>query len=267
MVVWDKASESFVELETSPALRALAGGSNDGRAVREREAWERMVVAAFASERSLPDNVLRITSLGTGTGEPAIDSGLAAMEDRGGKVEVYGVDVSPDSLRVAEHLAEGKTASAAPGSLEFTGINANLLAERDLARVVRETGASVYEAIGFAEYVPSEAPDNPAEARLRSVMEKRGLLSAEGFYRTIYSNMPEGSVLVSGNIRSDSPQGQFVTEGLGWPLILQRDTQRYLDILQGAGIPGEAVQLFTPGPESAGVYNLVMITKLASSVE
>ena len=261
MVVWDEATKTFQELKSSPALLALAGGSNDGRAVREREAWERMMIKAFVAEH--PDeHTLRLTSLGTGTGEPAIDSGLAAMKHREGRLEVHGVDAIEESLRVAEHIAEQKQSSVGPGSLHFEGHFANLLSEEKLAEVVSKTEAHVYEAIGFAEYVPSEYASNEAERHMRAVMGSRNLLSAEGFYKTIYDNMPAGSILVTGNMRDDSPQGRFVTEGLGWPLIIERSTEEYLSILRNAGIPGEAVELFVPGSKSAGVYNLVKITKL-----
>jgi hypothetical protein len=260
MVVWDEANQTFVDVPNSPALRALGGASNDGRGVREREAFERMVVSAFADGTPLPDNTLRITSLGTGTGEPAIDSGLAAMHGRG-KVVVRGVDNSPGSLRIAEYLAARKQAAVGEDALEFTPVRANLLEEDSLAAAVREAAASVYEAVGFAEYAPSERATDSQERGLQRRTGAVGLLSAEGFYRTVYANMPSGSILVTGNIRRDSPQARFVTEGLGWPYIMQRGTQEYLAILRNAGIPGENVQLFVPGEDSAGVYNLVVITK------
>src|SRR5215472_7407096 len=105
MVIWDSDAQGVREMATTPALRALMGGCNDGRAVRERAAWERMIVAALVDERAWHGATLRMVSLGTGTGEPVVDAGLAATRDGAGRVEVLGVDIDRDSLRIAEHLA------------------------------------------------------------------------------------------------------------------------------------------------------------------
>jgi len=261
MLTWRDDTQSVQELAATPALRALLGGCNDGLGVREREAWERTIVATLAAERGLLDRTLRIVSLGTGTGEPAIDAGLAAMRVGAGTVEVIGVDVNAASLRVAECIADRKRALAGPGTLRFTGRQDNLLDEACLARVVREGGAHVYEAVGFAEYVPSDHATDPTERRMRERMARRGLLSAEDFYRTIYDNMPRGSTLLTGNMRHDSPQRGFVTSGLGWPSLVLRSTEQFLGVLVAAGIPGDAVQLSVPGPGSSGVYNLVRVTR------
>jgi len=261
MLIWDGDAQRVREIAPTPALRALTGASNDGRAVRERAAWERMIVAAQVGERDLQGDTLRIVSLGTGTGEPALDAGLAAMRDGAERVEVLGVDIDPDSLRIAEHLAHCKQALADPGALRFTACRANLLQEKHLARVVREGAAHLYEAIGFAEYVPSGNTTDPTERHMRERMARLGMLSAEGFYRTIYEHMPYGSTLLTGNMRDDSPHGRFVTSGIGWPSLILRSTERLVGVLGAAGIPGDAIRLYLPGPGSAGVYNLVTVTK------
>ena len=266
-VVYDKEADSFQEISSTPALQALTGGSGDGRAVREREAWERGILPEVIKSELLEDKTLKITSLGTGTGEPSMDTGLAVMNelypDNTGKVQVTGFDVKPLSLKVATHMAEMKRQGLAnPESLTFVPRIANLLSEEGIKEAVGGTGANVYEAIGFAEYVPSDHATDPAEIQMRRTMERAGMLSAEDFYGTIYENMPEGAVLITGNMRNDSPQGDFVIDGLGWPGIIRRGTEEYLEILRKAGIPGESVQLFVPDPDkSAAVYNLVAITK------
>jgi hypothetical protein len=262
VVIWDRDAQRAREIATTPALLALTGGSNDGRAIRERETWARTIVAALVDERAWHGATLRMVSLGSGTWEPAVDAGLAAMRDGAGRVEVLGVDIDRDSLRIAEHLADRKQALADPGALRFTTCRANLLREADLAGVVHAGGAQVYEAIGFAEYVPSVNAIDPTERHVRERMARLGMLSAEGFDRTIYEHMPRGSTLLTGNIRDDSPHGRFVTDGLGWPSLMLRSTGRFMGVLYAAGIPGDAMRLYVPGPGSSGVYNLVTVTRL-----
>lgn len=266
-ILRDKNTGEFTEIESSNHLIALTGGSGDGRAVREREAWERQTVTDIISAEQLAGGELRLTSLGTGTGEPAMDSGIAIVRDlvgEEGKVSITGYDVNPNSLAIAQKLAERKSAElGAADAVEFTGAITNLLSAEGLAKAVSDSDAHVYEAIGFAEYVPSANAKDPVEQQMRAMMARGNLLSAEDFYKTIYDNMPQGSVLITGNMRRDSPQGDFVTDGLGWPGIIKRDTNEYLTILRDAGIPAEAVDLFVPDQEkSAAAYNLVAIRKI-----
>lgn len=259
-----KDSDVFVEIPQTPAQQTLMGASGDGWGVREREAWERSKISEIIESADASNGELTITSLGTGTGEPAVDSALAVMERKYGegafKVTVNGIDVNPNSLKVAAHIAKNKQTS---GVLEFNGRLANLLTAEGIATAVGGTQANVYEAIGFAEYVPSAHAASEMEQEQRERMRKYGCLSAEEFYQAIYDNMPEGSVLLTGNMRDDSPQASFVIDGLGWQGIIQRSTEEYLGILERAGIPAEAVELYEPDQQnSAGVYNLVSIKKL-----
>lgn len=255
---------SFKEIPNTKELNALVGGAGDGRAVREREGWERECLSVFVKPEQLKDQTLVITSLGTGTGEPAMDTGRAMMQEAYGDnstVVVHGFDVSPKSLKVAEYMASKKEQEEG-ARLEFHGHLTNLLSAEGIQEAVAGTQANVYEAIGFAEYVPSDSATDDIERKQRELTRKMGWLSAEEFYAEVYKNMPKGSVLLTGNMRNDSPQATFVTDGAGWKGIIQRSTEDYLQVLEGAGIPGEAVTLFVPDlQESAGVYNLVAIVK------
>lgn len=261
-IIYDKG-EGLVEVPQTRALQALVGGAGDGRAVREREAWERFVVGRQIAQVELPDRTFTVTSLGTGTGEPAMDTAIAAIENfqdstTDYKIRVNGYDVNANSLAIAQHIASQKSES-----LEFIPGIANILSAEGIEQVVGGTQAHVYEAIGFAEYVPSDNAPTEMEQAQRRTMERARCLSAQDFYRKIYEHMPEGSVLVTGNMRDDSPQASFVIDGLGWKGIIQRSTEDYLRILKEAGIPGQAVELFVPDREqSAAVYNLVVVTKL-----
>ena len=252
----------IVEIPLTDALQALVGTAGDGRAVREREAWERIMVRDVIANTKLPDNKLVITSLGTGTGEPAMDTAIDAMQTVHGdakySIQVNGFDINPNSLAIAEHIAASKG-----DALHFVPGLANILSADGIKQVVAGTQANVYESIGFAEYVPSDDAPTEMERKQRETMKRAGCLSAQEFYGTIYEHMPKGSVLVTGNMRDDSPQASFVVEGLGWKGIIQRPTEDYLRILKGAEIPSEAVELYMPDPkDSAAVYNLVKITKL-----
>lgn len=263
-VIRDKEG-NFEELPLDYALNAVVGGANDGLAVREREAWEHVMVKELVDSTRLDNNTLHITSLGTGTGEPAMDTGLAfvAGSEQGGTVVVNGFDINPNSLAIASYLVEQKQ-SALPsgkGNLVFNGAITNLLSEDGIAKALNSTQPKVVESIGFSEYVPSEYAPSAEEQQQRRLMERIGNMSAEQWYKTIYNNMPEGSVWLTGNMRTDSPQLEFVMQGLGWQGIIARGTEEYLAILQKAGIPGEAVNLFVPGEDSSGVYNLVAIKK------
>jgi hypothetical protein len=101
---------TFTEIPQTPAQQVLMGASGDGRAVREREAWERAMMLEAIHEMDLPDGALTITSLGTGTGEPAMDTALDVMNQIHGEgsftVTVNGVDLNAASLAVASHIAE-----------------------------------------------------------------------------------------------------------------------------------------------------------------
>jgi hypothetical protein len=111
--------------------------------------------------------------------------------------------------------------------------------------------------------MPSDNAPDESERIQRAKMKRMGCMSAQDFYGKIYENMPKGSVLISGNMRNDSPQAPFVVDAIGWQGIIQRSTPDYLRILREAGIPGDAVELYTPDEnDSAGVYNIVAITKL-----
>ncbi len=258
------ANGEIAELPNTPALNALVGGAGDGRAVREREAWEKAVLSRLVDLDRLPGGRLVITSLGTGTGEPAVDTGIALTNLRGIGVTVNGFDINPRSLMVADYLVARKQEQHAGGvAIEFVPRTANILSHEGIKEAVAGTDAQIYEAVGFAEYVPSANATDSLEQKQREIMKKMGCLSAEEFYGAIYESMPKGSILMTGNMRDDSPQAAFVTGGLGWKGIIQRSTESYLQILSDAGIPGNAVGLYVPdGEESAGVYNLVAITKL-----
>ncbi len=255
---------SFVEIPMDDVLNTITGGSNDGRAVREREAWQRKVVQELIDTDQLDDNRLNITSLGTGTGEPAMQTGLAlvANTEKEGTVVVNGFDINQNSLAIAGYIAEQKQADLPDGSkLIFNGAPTNLLSREGIAEAIETTRPDVIESIGFSEYVPSANAPTPEERKQRALMERIGGLSAEEWYAQIYESMPEGSVWLTGNMRSDSPQLSFVMNGIGWQGIIARSTEDYLKIIKDAGIPGEAVTLYVPGEDSAGVYNLVAIRK------
>jgi hypothetical protein len=255
---------TFIEIPLGHALTAITGGSNDGRAVREREAWQQAVVRSFVDTDQLDDNKLRITSLGTGTGEPAMQTGLAlvANAEKEGTVEVNGFDINENSLAIAGYIAEQKQQNLPDGSkLIFNGATTNILGGEGIAEAIRTTKPDIIESIGFSEYVPSANAPTPEEQKQRVSMERMGFLSAEEWYAQIYDSMPEGSVWLTGNMRTDSPQLSFVMNGIGWQGIIARSTEDYLNIIKDAGIPGEAVELYVPGEGSTGVYNLVAIRK------
>lgn len=265
--VRDRAAGALVELPNTPLMSAMFIGGADGRAVREREAWEREAIRHFIDPARLPDRTLTMTSLGTGTGEPAMDTGIAVMLGEfpdDGRVVVHGYDVNADSLAIAVALAERKGSQLRRSDVVlFFPYDTNLLSAAGLRAAVTGARSQVYESIGFMEYVPSDFASQVMEREQRRVMERMGCISAESFYGEIYSSMPSGSVLLTGNMRDDSPQAPFVVDGLGWKGIIQRSTTEYLGILERAGVPGGAVTLCVPDPDgSAGVYNLVAIRKV-----
>jgi hypothetical protein len=299
-VMWNKEKQQVVEYKNTPELRALVGGANDGRGIGDREAFQKTITAQFVDPNMLQDNKVRITSLGTGTGEPTMDSGLALMQPHGGKVEVTGYDVSEDALKTASYMADKKRQGLDdPSALEFRAMPpVNLLRKKDLAKAVagQEGDApNVVEAIGFAEYAPSKHATDPvekaqhakmkgletkladrarAEGKSEEEIAENQILSAEDFYQTVYENMQEGAVFITGNMGTQSKQAPFVVDGLGWKGIIQRPLtgeeseagekeNGYLDVLKNAGIPGEAIHIYTPDEaHSAGIYNLVAIQKI-----
>lgn len=257
----DLLPEVFFRANTR-LLSALVGGGNDGLAVRERDAWERVILPQLIDMTAISDE-LRLTSIGTGTGEPAIDTGLAmARQTEQHTLKVVGYDINPASLAVAQVVAAGR-AQEHRGRFEFEGRIANILTRDGLTEAVAGTRPHIVEAIGFTEYVPSDHAADPNEQRQRQLMARVGCLSAEEFIGTIYENLPLGSVFITGNMRDDSRQAPFVLHALGWKGIIQRSTKVYLRILERAGVPGEAVHLCLPCPDaSSGVYNLVAIQKV-----
>jgi hypothetical protein len=269
LLVYDK-ERGIVKVPTSRALQALTGGSYDGRGVRERGAWESEIVKSI-DPASLTEGKLVITSLGTGTGEPAADSGIGLARKYSAQygplgVLVHGYDIKESSLKVATHIAEEK-ARALNGDVKLAFIPhlVQLHRPEELAQAVRDTRANVYEAIGLAEYMASQFATDPAERQIFELMQRVGGVSAEEFYKIVYDNMPEGSIFITGNMTSTSPQGAFVEDGIGWPGLIRRSDEKFLAVLRNTGIPGEAVDLFKPDPEnSAASYNLVVIRKMRS---
>lgn len=249
----------------SKAFFAIVGGANDGWAVREREAVEKAIIADAFKDSAHKDS-LYVTSFGTGTGEPAMDTALQVMRNLGGafNVVVNGIDINPVSLAIAQELAKNKAADlSASEELIFTGSSENILSIEGIKDALTKGKVDVLEAVGLAEYIPSDNATDPAEIVQREKMRRRGLISAEEFYRAIWEYMPKGAVFVSGNMRDDSPEARFVTDGLGWKGIIQRSTKDYLTILKNAGIPASAVTLYAPKANgaSSGVYNMVSIQK------
>jgi hypothetical protein len=270
-IITRDGDRGFSYVTMSPAMLALAGGLGDSRGVRERAAWESLMLMRMQDtlrqyvER---DDALILTSLGTGTGEPIMDTGIDLMSamcgDSASRIIVNGFDLDADSLAVATHLAETKSAGL-PGDLVFNPGLVNILDRDGISTTVAGTNAHIYEAIGFAEYVPSDHATSECESKQRAIHRRLGRLSAEEFFQAIYEDMPLGSVFLTGNMRKDRPNDPFVIDGLGWPGIIERGTEEFLTILERARIPGAAVQLFLPKREtSSGVYNLVAITKLAA---
>ncbi len=261
--VYDKEG-NLTRTPMSLELNALVGGSNDGRGVREREAWERAIVAEHIDPNTLPNKTLSVTSLGTGTGEPVMDTALSVLDNGATRtaVVVNGFDIKESSLRTAAYIAGQKQATLYEGNkLVFNGRIANLLSEDGVRKAVTGTQPQIVESIGFSEYVPSDGAPTTEEQAQRALMKRGNNMSAQEWYKTIYDAMPEGSHWLTGNMRNDSPQLSFVTDVLGWQGIIARDTKDYLRILEQAGIPSEAVHLYVPGAESSRVYNLVKITK------
>lgn len=262
-------NDAFTEVPKTKALSALVGGSGDGRAVIEREAWEAQTGIEDLNPDDLDGNTLQLISLGSGTGEPAMDTGITMMKEHFGedfKVVVDGFDIDYNALMVAGKMAELKSEETG-ADVEFAGHLENLLSVEGIHTAVAKTGPEGkkrrIQSIGLGEYVPSDHATDSQEVTLRERMKSQGLISAEEFYGAVYASMPQGSVYKSGNMRDDSPEAPFVIDGLGWKGIIQRSTEDFMKIIERAGIPSEAVTLYVPkAGESAGVYNLIKIEKL-----
>lgn len=250
----------IVERPSSKLLRALVGGEI-GRDVIAREVWERAIMSKHLKQSVVADGRLSITSIGTGTGEPIIDTGIQFLNDiKAGsplELEINGFDVNPSALAVADRIAKEKTTEKV--TINFTGNVGNILDPEVLKKAIIDSRPEVVEMIGFAEYVPSVNPATQGESTQRDLMERMGNVSAEDFFRIIYENIPEGALILTGNMRDDGSQNSVVFDGFGWGGVIARDTETFLCILKNAGIPQEAVELYVP-PEG-GHFNMVAIRK------
>ncbi len=261
-VYLDENGEPYFEKNTK-VMCALLGGSKDGRSVIEREAWEELMIhkyAQFLEGREGQDNSekLKIASLGSGTGLSVMRAALAVLGSRG-EVTVDGFDIDENALKIAEYYSSSLVSSGS--ELRFNPKLGNLLSRDFLRGAVSSSQADVYEAIGLAEYIPSEFATSNDEQKQREIMRRSGMISAEEFYGLVFENMRKGSIFLSGNMRNDCDQTDFVVDGLGWKGIIQRSTLDFLKILERAGIPGNCVEIYQPGKESGRVFNLVKITK------
>ncbi|NEA37538.1 hypothetical protein [Streptomyces sp. SID13031] len=264
-ILHNKRDGGIVELPNSKFLRALTGGANDGWGVRERAAEEAEIIRSHLAENAamFRRGPLRIASVGSGTGEPMMDAAAAALLQEFGTanspmITVYGADLNPSSLAVAEHLASTRFTQ-----LKFNSVRTNFLNKVDLRSFLSKARPHVVEMMGVAEYIPAEGARVETERRQRSLMRKVGLMSAEEFHATIYDSLTSGSIFVTGNMSTDSPEVDFVQHGLGWKGIIPRSTADYLRVLADAGIPGAAVELHVPNPgDSSGVYTMVSIKRL-----
>lgn len=266
----DPQTGEIINRPSSPALMALTAGADNGRAVREREAiavdYLSYYLARVLDRRAIADGELRLTDLGSGTGDPGMRTALAMLPQLGpnGRVVVNGYDNSESSLAVATRMAQRLSRDHPNGGkLEFRDRFLHILTPDGLRQAVAESGAHIYQSMGVTEYTASENASSRQEQQQYEIMRRMGMVSTEDFYRIVYEAMPEGSVWITGNMQPN-PELPFVERGLGWGSICARTLEEMTSI-QRSDIPGEAVDMIVPDPKnSAGIYNLFAIRKLSA---
>ncbi len=263
--VLNEAGDGIDNIPSTLALQALAIGSKNGRAVRERTAvMHTMLPHLVDLGRLAGQEVIRLADMGSGTGDPGQRSAVSLLQHLGPEAYalVNGYDLNPKSLKVAEFMCRRLAATLPdPSKLRFVGHETNFLTKEGLDAVAEEN-PDIWQSFGFTEYVPADETDDPVEQAQRKSMARMGLMSAEEFHAGVYERMKPGAVWLTGNIQPN-PEGKFVTHGLGWGNIIERSLRKYIGVFDRGGIPPKARTLFQPHARRSGaVYNLMAVTKL-----
>jgi hypothetical protein len=212
--------------------RALLGGSSHGRALREREQWQRLT-ARSALERGDQATTL---SLGVGSLRPILD-----VLPNGSRSVVLGPSDDREAVTVL------------PGSPFHLPTIENAMCTYK---------PNLVDVVGLLEYMPSRYARCPSERRLLSAFQKLGRGTVEAVLTSLWKRLPPSAVILTSNMRSDTPHATFITEALGWEGLIQRTPCELARIMFASGIPSKSFELTTkPACEAGAEFTFVTITK------
>ncbi len=253
---------------TSLMLKAIVIGTDNGWAVREREALMEHIARDDLETRGFDNDELRLFDIGTGTGDPISRSAgsLLASMSPDKRATIVGADLFANQLAVAKYNTEQIAEKYGLGErLQFVPRVGNVLLPGVVRGIMEEFKPDISQGAGLIEYTASNKPANAEEAAQRKIMQAMGAMSTEQFYAEVYAGMPVGSCFIGGQMQPNR-ESRFVTSGLGWGTIIQAPLPEYNRRLQDSGIPSEALTLYVPNKDphkSAGVNNMIKINKLA----
>ncbi len=214
----------------TPASRVFTH-SLDGRGIRSRGA----VLSWLLSSGGLDGSW---ASLACGAARP-VCTALVAEQRAGRSTSAAVLDWDADALLLAE-----ATATSLGVADRVTTHRVNVLKASAVRDIIDAESCSSVECLGFFEYLP--------------VRESMGRVDAAGFMALAYSLVAEGGQLVFANMLDTHPELPFTMHAVRWPMIVPRNVDEILRIVDMAGISRSAVELWLP---EDGVYAVVRVLR------
>lgn len=241
--------------ETAAHWRFVA----DAIGIRTRKEAMSELTAGFLAER-MKDNDATWLSLASGTAEPSLQAGIAAMDTANVRMKMVVTDHDGRALKLVNGKAEELGYNERG---EVLTVRQNILADNLPEILEADTGISQYtivENMGFEEYLPQDGDTMQA-------YKGQGLPQASEFTKTAFDMVAPGGMLVSGNMVLPRPQLGFVFGAVDWPIINARTEEDIIRVYQEAGImdnPDARVTMHRVIEEHSGlhIYNIVTVEKL-----
>ncbi|WP_084106024.1 hypothetical protein [Demequina sp. NBRC 110056] len=226
-------------LDLSPDDWAVLTHTWDAVGIRSRAA----VVSAILRDRFAGAGATAWLSLGSG----GLSALMAAARDLGacGSPAMLEVrDGDEQALALAEELSDR-------GRVPVLTQRQDLF---DLGALASAAGGyDLVDLVGFLEYLPAE-PLHTRRARVPSATE---------LVRAAVAATRPGGIVILGNMRTDRPHLEFVERIIQWPHIVPRSLEELIAVIEGAGMPRDAITLHLPDD---GVYAVATIEVANGSV-
>ena len=213
----------------------------DAVGIRSRASVMASLVRAILHEpnqaRGSRETQARWMSIACGTALPAIKAAVQAEFD--GDLLLIDID--------GKALARVKTLASEVGFFgAVTTHRMNIFNPRRMEVLADELRASgnqpnLIDLMGIFEYTGANIGVDPSQ-----------------FLRSAYDCLAAGGTLILGQMRADRPMPDFLTGVLRWPYIEMRTIDQLMQLVAGAGIKPESVDLYLPAD---GIYAIGVIRK------
>ena len=245
-IITNSRGHEFAMDETARKWLTLC---TDAVAIRSRGTVMAEVVRDFIDSKRLSEpgadlSGLKWMSVACGTALPAMKAAMHA----GIKPEMMLVDLDVRAMDATQKIA---------GEIGFDGLmsqrsDINIFVPSEMSRLRSELGDNgdrpmLIDLMGIFEYTGNNIGVDPVR-----------------FLRSNYDMLHPGGRLVFGQMRDDRPVADFTMGVVSWPHIEMRSPKEFMEIIDAAGIPASATQLFMP---KDGVYTIGVIDKPSTTEE